>query len=335
YAEYHGQARIDVIGESANRDNWSLYGYQRKTTPKLDAIRNEIIVFRDVISPAPSTQESLKMMLTPATLTYPDRWQTHPNVLMLAKSVGYKVFWLSNQTYTTYADSFVNVITENADVKTFANSGGYNSSTHDGVLLPHVAEALSDPAPLKLIVVHLLGQHGGYAHRYPPNAAVFDASDDEVAQSMRSAGRSQAIIKKRDEYDNATLYGDQVLANLIDLTATASKDVPTALLYVSDHGQEVGHNRDFSGHAPHDESGYIVPALLWVSADSPLEVDKVELEARPYQTDKLDATLLGLLKIASEHDQPQYDLLGRDFVPFNRTINGYPYQPGQPVQPAS
>lgn len=316
-----------VIGESSNRDNWSLYGYGRKTTPELDAMRNEIIVFRDVISAAAFTQDALKMLLTPATLAYPERWQTDANVVMLAKSAGYKVFWLSNQTHTNRGDTFVSVITENTDVKTFTNSGYRGASPQDDVLLPHVTAALNDPAPLKFIVVHLWGQHQMYSSRYPANAAVFGSNDDAITQSMRSSGRSRSIIKKRNEYDNAIHYGDKVLANLIGLTAELSKNVPTALMYVSDHGQEVGHNRDFAGHSIKEESGYTVPALLWVNPHSPLEVNKAELETRPYQTDKMDTTLLRLLKISSEsgNDQPQYDLLGKDFAPFPREINGHSY----------
>ncbi|KAF3999433.1 phosphoethanolamine transferase [Glaciimonas immobilis] len=324
-----------VIGESSNRDNWSLYGYPRKTTPKIDAIRNDIVVFRDVVSAAAYTQDALKMLLTPATLESPERWQTDPNVVMLAKSVGYKVFWLSNQTHTNRGDTFVSIITENADVKTFTNSGYRSASPQDDVLLPHVSAALNDTAPLKFIVVHLWGQHQMYSNRYPSNAGVFDSSDDAVAQSMRSSGRSRSIIKKRNEYDNAIHYGDQVLASLIGLVAKESKEVPTALLYVSDHGQEVGHNRDFAGHSIKEESGYTVPALLWVNAIySPFAVNKTKLEKRPYQTDKMDTTLLRLLRISSENDQPQYDLLGKDFAPFSRVINGYPYQSGQSVEPA-
>ena len=325
---------ILIIGESANRDNWSLYGYPRNTTPKLDALRKEIVVFRDVISPAAFTQDALKMLLTPATIEHPDRWQTYPDVLMVAKSEGYKTFWLSNQTQATSADSFVSIITESADVKTFTNQGGRNVSPQDTILLPHVNAALADPSPLKFIVVHLWGQHFNYANRYPTDAAVFVSTEDGVAQAMRAAGRSEAIIARRNEYDNAVRYGDYVLGALIAAVAKVNGAVPTALVYVSDHGQEVGHHRDFSGHSANDETGYTVPLFFWSNAAyGAFAADKETLEARPYQTDKMDTTLLDVLKIHSKNERPEYSLLDLSFAPFPRKINGQRYQMGQPLRP--
>ncbi len=40
---------IMVVGESANRDNLSLYGYDLATTPKLDKLKDQLIIFTDVI----------------------------------------------------------------------------------------------------------------------------------------------------------------------------------------------------------------------------------------------------------------------------------------------
>jgi glucan phosphoethanolaminetransferase (alkaline phosphatase superfamily) len=60
-----------IIGESLNRANMSLYGYERPTSPTLESMRKELIVFRDVVSSAPATMDSLMKMLTPADLNDP------------------------------------------------------------------------------------------------------------------------------------------------------------------------------------------------------------------------------------------------------------------------
>ena len=36
---------VFIVGESANRNHLSLYGYKRNTTPKLEAMRDELVVF--------------------------------------------------------------------------------------------------------------------------------------------------------------------------------------------------------------------------------------------------------------------------------------------------
>ena len=41
-----------------------FYGYERDTTPKLNAIRDELVVFNDVVSPRPYTIETLQQVLS-------------------------------------------------------------------------------------------------------------------------------------------------------------------------------------------------------------------------------------------------------------------------------
>nr|WP_267879224.1 sulfatase-like hydrolase/transferase [Methylobacillus glycogenes] len=48
-----------VIGESTNRQRMSLYGYARETTPRLDAMQDELSVFKNVVASRPYTIESL------------------------------------------------------------------------------------------------------------------------------------------------------------------------------------------------------------------------------------------------------------------------------------
>ena len=65
-----------VIGESTNRDHMSLYGYPRSTTPKLDAMRQELSVFKQVVAPRPYTIEVLQQALTLADQENPDQQLT-------------------------------------------------------------------------------------------------------------------------------------------------------------------------------------------------------------------------------------------------------------------
>lgn len=316
-----------VIGESTNRNNLSLYGYPRPTTPRLDAMRGELTVFRDAISSVSATMGSLMNMLTPASLQEPDAWKVKPDVLQLAHAAGYKTFWLSNQAAN---DGWLGLVAEQADVLRYINKGeGRGENNLDGSLLPEVDTALADPSPKKLIVVHLLGTHPTYDMRYPKDYARFDGLDDSVAATMNAAGRSFWIRSQRDEYDNAVLYGDYVLSEIIRRTGKANAGKPAALLFASDHGQEVGHFRNHAGQSPVENSGYEIPLLLWQNPTGALapEGQKTALESRPYQTDYLDNTMLALLKVSSAYYQPEHDLLSPQFRPAPRLISGKPYQP--------
>lgn len=327
--QYVGEAQrtvVWVIGESVNRSNMSLYGYARRTTPELDAMRSDLTVFRDVVSSEPATMPSLMKMLTPASLADPDAWSSRPDVLALAKAAGYKTFWLSNQVPN---DGWLGLVAGQAEVRSFINKGaGRGENSFDGGLLPDLATALADRAPRKLIVVHLLGAHPTYDMRYPEKFARFDGREDAVAEDLQRAGRNKWIRMMRDEYDNAILYGDHVLAGMIRSTVSGAAQGGAALLFCADHGQEVGHTRNHAGQSVVDKSGYEVPLIVWQRNPGGRAPQLTSaLESRPYQTDRLDHTLLGLLKIRSSYYDARDDLFDERFVARQRKINGRTYTP--------
>ena len=323
---YDGPARhmvAVVIGESTNRWNWQLYGYSRDTTPQLMQETQGALMFRDVISGACGTVASFRLMLTPAVIGKPLDDEAEPSVVMLAKAAGYKTFWISNQQ-----DTFINSrYAEEANVIHLVNTGGGRSDRKlDGDILPYWDEALRDPAPHKMIFVHLLGAHAHYDLRSPPSFQRFSGSDDAVMEKMRKDGRSLWVRMLRNSYDNAILYQDSIIARLLhSFKSEVGTDGSGAFLYTPDHAEEVGHTRDFAGHSL-SEAGATVPLIVWRSQQlNP--TTKHWLEQRPFQTDALDWTLLDLAHIETRKDQPRLDLLSPYFVARTRFIGNKPYIP--------
>jgi heptose-I-phosphate ethanolaminephosphotransferase len=314
YAGPREQTLVLVLGESVNRNNWSLYGYARDTTPRLAAWRDQLLVFRNVVSSDAATAQSLIKMLTPATLDDPDAWLSRPNVLALARTAGYKVVWLSNQEQ---GDGPIQILAEHAHEQIFVNNGrGREARSLDERLLPHLEEIFARPDPRKLIVIHMQGAHLRYDLRYPAAFDKFSGADDAVSKALHEAGRSYRIRNARDQYDNAMLYTDYVLASILQRAQRVRSAGPTSVLYVSDHGQEVGHHRSFAGHSSTDPSGYQVPLVFWTSHWNELPVaQRAALEARSYRTDSLDHTLLGLLDIPAGGYQPEHDVFSARFDP--------------------
>ena len=323
YALEGRRTLVLVIGESSNRSDWSLFGYQRQTTPKLEAIRDSLILFPDTVSSFGSTLGEIIRMLTMATHASDDTWQREPDVLLLAHAAGYKVFWLTNQN-----DFFLNtVFGKEAEAFTLVNHGlGQRSDTSlDEKLLPELDKALADAAPLKLIVVHSIGSHQHYSLRYPPSFNIYDSLDDEISEQM--ALKWSALKEARNTYDNTIRYTDFFLSEVIArLDRVTGADA--SMLFVSDHAQEVGHLTSVWGHNFKLESGFTVPMFLWTK-DQALLAAKSTYESRPYQTDELDWTLLSLLGVKTNRDQPQFDLLGAGYKPWQRIIDKRPYVPGR------
>jgi heptose-I-phosphate ethanolaminephosphotransferase len=323
YTDGEPRTVVFVLGESITRLNFPLTGYPRNTTPELDSMGNELIWFPDVLSSDPATTASVQKMLTPATIAQPDLWRTKPDVLIMAKRAGYKTFWLSN--HSTDVNGQVSIFASHAEVTVLANKGGSRGEgSYDEVVLPSLEMALCDPAPQKFIILHLLNAHPAYYFRYPKSFARFNDADDAVTKSMKAAGRRFWAINMRNYYDNAVLYTDHVLKRSLDLCRGSGQRL--AWIYVPDHGQDAAHNTNFSGHNAEARSQFETLMIFWRSPSFPAPaVDAGMLRARPYQTDVLDHTLLGLLGISGDYYDPRRDIFSEQFETVARTIRGAPY----------
>lgn len=311
-----------VVGESTSRWNWQLYGYPRATTPGLLAESADLMVFKDVLAATSGTVSSFRYMFTPMALDQPMQDEEMPSVIMLARAAGYKVFWISNQH-----DRYINPrFAEEADVSRLLNVGGRRGDRHlDETVIPEWIAALNDPAPRKLIVVHLLGAHPHYELRYPSAFSVFGKAEDAVSRQLLGEGRMPWIRAQRDQYDNAMLYQDSVICRLLR-SFKALSGTSGAFLYTSDHAQEVGHTRNFAGHSA-EMPGLVVPLLVWMSKP-PGAAEERQMETRAFQNDVLDWTLLDLLDVSTSHDQPQLSLIDAAFQPRVRRIQDGKAPPG-------
>jgi len=315
---------VFLIGESVTRLNWSMYGYSRETTPQLESLGTQVLRFTDVITTLGSTVGDIRLMIGPATGERPELYTTKPDILTMARNAGYKTFWVTNHS-TDMAGS-LSVIADHADVTVNVNQGGSRGEgSHDDVILPELKKALDDPAPRKFVILHILQAHPAFYFRYPESFARFNDVDDEVARNLKADGRSLRARKMRNYYDNAMLYSDHILKATIDL-CEARTDQSIAWLYVPDHGEDVAHYSNFVGHNNRVPAMFEIPMLFWKSDRFPLELPNEEdLLARPYQTDLIDHTLLGLMGIEGDYYDSIHNILSPDFEPVPRFTAGRPY----------
>jgi heptose-I-phosphate ethanolaminephosphotransferase len=315
---------VFLIGESATRLDWSLYGYSRETTPELSALGDELVWFDDVITGYPGTVGSFSQIFTPSDLKKPDLWMTEPDLLVMAKRAGYKTFWISN--HNTDRSGLVSIFASHANVVEFTNKGGSRSEgSYDEVLIPPFEKALDDPAPLKFIVVHMLQGHPAYDFRYPKAYARFNGADDQVSRELKAKGRSFWAVIQRNHYDNAMLYSDHILRETLEL-CRKRPDQPIAWIFTPDHGEDVAHYTNFVGHNQKARSMFEVPFLFWRSNNLAMPAFEPEsMRHRSYQLDTLDDTLLGLMDIRGGSYDPHHDLLSAGFQPVERSMSGVPY----------
>ena len=177
----------------------------------------------------------------------------------------------------------------------------------------------------KLIVLHMLGAHPHYQLRFPSGANPYADVSDPVDAAMKAAGRSAWIRRTRAEYDAAIRYHDEVVAESLAMTRHApGGDHHRAWMFLSDHGQEVGHESDRAGHSPMTASGYRIPVLLWRSRPAPSEAPPLAVQRavaeRPFRSDWMGWTLMDLLGVQWPGRQDRRNVLSDAYRWENPTL---------------
>lgn len=273
------QTHIVVIGESTSRLHFGLYDYKRQTTPLLNEISDELLVFDDVVSGETYTVGSLMK-----ALVIKKNNQHVGNILQLLNQAGFKTFWLSNQPPIGIYETLVTKLALSSDVSRFLTTESPEDQTiYDAVLLDELRGVFNDPSPKKVIFLHMMGTHAKYAYRYPNKYAVFNSDQ---------ASSKQKII---DSYDNAILYNDYILRSIIEQTRQQAE--PSTVLYFSDHGEEVYDTIDFAGHSAngHFTKNLVeIPFVLWGNANKKLPKSYAN---RPFILNDLSHSLADLYGI--------------------------------------
>ena len=221
---------VVLVGESVRKQNMSLYGYQRETTPNEVAERNNMLLYQNAYSPAAITNMSVPIVLSNINI---DNYQKElkklsDNIVNAANHAGYNTYWYSTQGGALG----ITAIATFSKNKKFVN--GY-----DEAVLPYLKEALKDSSPKKLIVLHINGSHPYACDKYPPKEAVWEGGIDEC-------------------YDNSIRYTDKLIGQIFELL----KDKNSVLVYFSDHGQ-IKENEIYK-HGDYREAVQ-VPYFVWFS----------------------------------------------------------------------
>ena len=282
-----------VLSESINRDNLSLYGYERQTTPRLQEHQRtsgpQMTVLRNAWSVDASTLPAVRNLFG---FGAPDSPESH-HLLALARASGYKTWWISNHDDVGIEQQHARL----ADTVQIVNrTPGRSTVSLDGEMLDELKTALDAPSERKFIVVHMLGAHPHYSLRYPKGQNPFDDEVDAIDASLKNKGSSLWVRQQRQEYDAALLYHDHVVAEMLHLTqSVASGKGKVAWMYLSDHGQEVGHDRNHAGHSKNTEAGYRIPTIIWRA--TPSDTLPEDISERPFRSDWAAWTVADLLDI--------------------------------------
>ena len=305
----NNEVLVFVIGESTVRGHMSLYGYTRETNPRLSSIKNDLYLFKNVISTDILTVKSI-----PKIITTLDSENTNKDLFHMVEffnAANFETYWLSNQRPISWHNNAISKIAVNTDWFKFYNHIiDRHSNQHDGILLPDFKTILNKPGK-KVIFLHLLGTHFSYHRRYPKAFRKFYKKEGEQDEKKE-------II---NHYDNAVLYNDFIVFSFID--ALKKNKAKSALIYLSDHGENVYDNdTDFFGRTETNlkKNMFEIPFILWTSKNFELPIDFQYEENRSFMVDHVFQSVAHVFGVAHKSLDTKRSIFSKRFEERKRIV---------------
>lgn len=301
---------IFVIGESASRNYLEIYnsygGYLKNSPYMMKRMeQGELFLFDNVISSESLTALSIPKMMTLKNYENEKTWYYHPSMISILKKAGFTTYWISNQVKN---ETVGKVFSSLADYSFFSEDLGGELEKHDGILLEEGIKIIGKEKK-RAIFFHLLGSHNTYSKKYPKEFNLYSVENIKDNISLKQK-------KYLAEYNNSLYYTDFILEKIFSIFLKEK----SILFYLSDHSEEFWENREFRGHSGDNGSRYMIEIPMFVLCSQKLQEVCPELTERfkssshkPYMSDDIIHTVLGVLGIKSHYYEETRDLFSMNF----------------------
>ena len=289
---------VFVVGETARADHFGLNGYTRNTTPLLSKQSN-LYSFKEAVSCGTSTAYSVPCMFSYANReNYDiDTAKYNENVLDTLSKQGVNVVWRDNNSSSKGVADRVTF----EDYKTADTNPNCDVECRDIGMLDGFDKLVKSGSSPKdtLILLHQMGNHGpAYYQRYPKE---FETYKPVCMTNELSKCDTQSVI---NGYDNAILYTDYFLDNVIDTLKTYEQDYDVVMVYMSDHGESLGENNIYLHGLPYKfapDTQKHVPAVIWSPNSNDIGADSLSnMSSQPVSHDFITPTLLSFFGITTD-----------------------------------
>jgi arylsulfatase A-like enzyme len=306
---------ILILVDTLRADHLGIYGYPRPTSPHVDALARESVLFRNARSQASCTFPSANSILTSR---YPSAFLGQADdALGIPDSIPSIAEILQGQGWRTVAVSASPVVRKSPG--RFNPSGGYGRGFEDfeesctwkpancvnRAAFRELDAKAGDTRPL-FLYLHYLDPHGPYhppqghprtwATGRPEKKFIRDGNPNPIGDHLYKGAPDPGITPADlrylvDLYDEEIAYFDGQLGRMLDELRRRGLLDTSVLIFVSDHGEEFLEH----GHIKHCrtvfDSSIHTPMMVRIPGVAPRSVDA------PVQNLDVVPTLLDLLGI--------------------------------------
>ena len=320
---FHVPDIVLVIGESYNKHHSQLYGYNKPTTPRQQAMAEEgsLVPFSDVVSSWNLTSFVFKHMLSLYAVGDSGEWCDQPLFPEVFRKAGYHVTFITNQflpqakeaVYDFSGGFFLNHPEVSSRLFDERNTKLYRYD--DGVVKELMANSQKPKA--NLTILHLMGSHVDYRARYPQKS--FRRFTPQMYNRPDLTDKQKQTLA---DYDNSLLYNDSIVKAITNCFV----DKEALVIYMPDHGEEIfddkpyvsgrRHNADIDYRLARNEME--IPFWIWGSPkyieSHPYGWQAIQVaKDRPMMTDALPHLLLYLGGISTPLYRSELNIISPDY----------------------
>ena len=312
---------VVYIGESTARENFPLYTSTAGQVDPLQKIRDELIVYSDVITSFSHTFPSLYRAFTLSRDPYLDQFflikDLHrANSIAALSKLGMETHWISNQNLVGRWDWNSELFGRHArhlNVLNGAERLYFNGvrKTDRALLAAYLQQAQHLQRSRQMMFLHSYAGHADYCKNIPreehgaSSGKILPALSQQALFGGMYVGDLNERMESIDCYSSVMSFVSKNLRAVID--DLAQRPVPTVFLYFADHGEEIfegtGHDsrRNSFRHIEIPFFIYFNPAAREAFPD--LYRAAQANRDKPYSIEWLGDTLLDLAGI--EHKERQ------------------------------
>lgn len=312
---------VVYIGESTPRENLGIYGYHIDTSAALNDLRDDLIVFSDVITPYSHTFPALYRAFSVSADPYADQFLPikdlkRANSIWILNHFGYESHWLSNQNIASAWDWASKIFGMQARHSTFLNIAVSDEQAENRRYDTELIEAYRRTAagltqPDQIVFLHSYAGHFDYCKNIPeterkPRDNVFHALPAKAVYGDLYIDDIDRHRRTIDCFDSAMSFIAKNLRAVIG--DIARQPLPTVFIYFSDHGEDVfaGTGHDSSNNSfRHIEIPFIVYFNPAAQRQFPALYEAALLNKdKPYSIEWLADSILDLAGISNAQRKP-------------------------------
>ena len=260
--------------DTLRADHTTPYGSARATTPRLDALARDGVVFENAYTVAPWTRPATASLLTglyPGTHGSEHAGSLAPAAVTLAERFR-RAGW-STWAFVANGHVFGEGVGLDQGFDRFVAVRGRRLDNHarteeiDALVLPQLDAFGDEPF---LLYVHAVDPHSPYdpppafAGRFrDPSYAGTIAPADTLRKTLLARSPDEADVRRvRDLYDEDVAYQDERLGVLLDALTARGLRERTIVVVLSDHGEELHDHGDWEHGMRLFEEQVRIPLVL-------------------------------------------------------------------------